>query len=90
MNVNYPQEGRDLLFPPEAVTEILYKGEWLEVKSGTFKEFMMDNVTFVQFVDPTDNTIVFLLDRLIEGWKLDPRLVVLVKEDENNSLPSGD
>lgn len=75
----------DQMFPPEAIIEVRYRGEWIGVKPGTFREFAVNGGNFVQFVDSADNLIVFLMDSLIEGWKVDPKLVVLIEEDDINS-----
>lgn len=72
------------IFPPEAVCEIFYGNEWHEIKAGTFQEFVTGtdhySVRYTRYTDP-DGSFVFVLDRIISGWRIDSNLVVLTEEN---------
>jgi hypothetical protein len=77
-----PEEIDQKLFPMEAVTEIYFNSEWVDIKPTSYKEYTTTHGMFVSYVDPHDETIVFILDRLVQGWSIDPDLVVLEPENE--------
>jgi hypothetical protein len=74
-------EETEKLFPQEAICEIYFNEEWQDVKPGTYKEYSTTYGLFTSYVDATDNKIVFVVDRIVQGWKLDPDLVVLEPEN---------
>jgi hypothetical protein len=77
-----PEEADTPIFPQNAICEIYYNEEWQDVKPGTYKEYNTTYGLFTSYIDATDNKIVFVVDRIVQGWKLDPDLVVFEPAQE--------